>query len=102
MNMNQENGLHGRVKQLLGNGPFSIPVYTNAEGGQSNRQTFYVNTISRSKAGKLLLYGMVRREDGTLQDRTVRLDRIGAGEIRPNKGARFLCLKKNFNPITSA
>jgi len=100
MNMYQENGLLGRIKQLLGRGPFTIPVYINAEGGQSDRATFYVNTVSRSKAGKNLLYGFVKREDGTIQDRTVRLDRIGFGAVRPNRGARFLCLKRNFKPAT--
>lgn len=97
--MHQENGLFGRVKQLLGKGPFTIPVYVNAEGGQSDRATFYVNTVSRSKAGRPLLYGMVRREDGKVEDRTVRLDRIRQGTIRPNRGARFLCLKRNHRPV---
>ena len=99
MNMHQKNGLYGRVKQLLGQGAFTIPVYVNAEGGQSDRATFYVNTVSRSKAGNPLLYGIVKRADGTMEDRTVRLDRIQEGAIRPNRGARFLCLKRNHKPF---
>jgi len=100
MTQNQHNGLHGRFKQLLGKGPVTIPIYKNAEGGQSDRNIFYVNSIGRSKAGKILLRGFVRREDKSLEDRTVRLDRIDAGVIPPNRGARFFCLKRNFRPVT--
>lgn len=96
MTPQQVNGVFGRMKQLRNRGPITIPVYVNKEGERSDRGTFYVQSLYRSKAGDPCAHGFVRRSDGTIDERTVRVDRIARADVL--KRARFFCLKRTLNP----
>jgi hypothetical protein len=102
----QVNGLFGRLKQMLVASAvdgksleINCPVYVNVTGAQSDRARFVVNSLWRSKAGDAMASGFVRREDGTVQDRTMRIDRLCFGNVKPNRKSRFFSMKRNFAPV---